>query len=70
MLRSTLIFLGELMNIGLFNAFIYSNILSDLFHEASTSLDTSADYFLSIGVPVLPYVVGFSAYSKVLMNKG
>jgi len=55
--RSTLIFLGELMNMGLFNAFLYINILLDLFNEAETSLETSADYYLYVGIPVLPYVV-------------
>jgi len=42
---------------GMFNAFIYINILFDFFHEAEQSLDTAADYFLFIGIPVLPYVV-------------
>lgn len=56
-LRSTLIFLGELMNMGMFNAFIYINILFDFFHEAEQSFDTAADYFLFTGIPVLPYVV-------------
>jgi len=55
--RSTLVFLGELMNMGLFNAFLYINILLDLFNEAETSLETSADYYLYVGIPVLPYVV-------------
>jgi len=41
----------------MFNAFIYINILFDFFHEAEQSLDTAADYFLFIGIPVLPYVV-------------
>jgi len=56
-LRSTLIFLGELMNMGMFNAFIYINILFDFFHEAEQSFDTAADYFLFTGIPVLPYVI-------------
>lgn len=45
------------MNMGLFNAFLYINILLDLFNEAETSLETSADYYLYVGIPVLPYVV-------------
>ena len=45
------------MNMGMFNAFIYINILFDFFHEAEQSFDTAADYFLFTGIPVLPYVV-------------
>ena len=45
------------MNIVLFNSFVYINLLFDLFNEAEKSLEFSHDYYLYIGISVIPYVV-------------
>lgn len=45
------------MNLGVFNSFVFINMLFDVFNEAEKSLNASKDYYLSIGISILPYVV-------------
>ena len=52
-----LVFLGELMNIGIINSFSFINILFDLIHEAEKTIEESNDYYLFIVISTIPYLV-------------
>lgn len=53
----SLIFLGELMNIGLVNSFSFITLLYDLVNEAEKTLKNSFDYYLQIVISISPYLI-------------
>lgn len=52
-----LIFLGELMNIGLINSFSFITLLYDLVNEAEKTIKNSYDYYLYIVTSIFPYLI-------------
>ena len=60
--KSICIFLGELMNIGVLNSFVFINLLYDIFNEAEKTSQVSKDYYLWIGIAVVPFVVKIDNY--------
>lgn len=55
--KHSLIFLGELMNIGLVNSFSFITLLYDLVNEAEKTLKQSFDYYLYIVISIFPYLI-------------
>jgi hypothetical protein len=49
-----LLFLGELMNIGLFNSFSLITLIYDLINEAEKTSGIYQDYYLYIVVSLVP----------------
>ena len=45
------------MNIGVLNSFVFINLLYDIFNEAEKTSQVSKDYYLWIGISVVPFVV-------------
>ena len=61
--KFSLIFLGEIMNIGLINNFTFITLLYDLVSEAEKNRSQSYDYYLYVVVSILPYL------SSTLLDK-
>lgn len=64
--KSLLMVTGELMNLGVINSFNFIKILLEIINEAEKTLSTSIDYYLYLGISVLPYVVARHFVAKLL----